>query len=176
MTDGSSELPVETVAVLAVTSRGYSRASGDPVRMAALVSRIHALLAVHAEAHGGQAVPSGTDAGLARFPTVSGALAAALGLSREVEAARDPGSHAHHGLLAMGLDCGPVVVGPFGQVAGVPVARAVRLAFAGEDRGELLLSAAAREGLELPSGLGLHAGRRERVEQLGYGFHHVVDY
>ncbi|MCB9677503.1 MAG: hypothetical protein H6737_20510 [Alphaproteobacteria bacterium] len=163
-------------AILAVTLRGYSRAEGDAVRMAGLVARVHQLLAVHAGTEGGVPCPSGTDVGLARFDGALPALRAALALVREVEAARDAHGHAHHGLLALGIDRGDVLLAPDGRVLGVPVARALRLAVLGEDRGELLVSAAAREGLELPPGVGGHAGRREQAERLGFGFHHIVDY
>jgi hypothetical protein len=38
------------------------------------------------------------------------------------------------------------------------------------------MSASAREGSELPAGVGLHTGRREQAERLGFAFHHVADY
>jgi len=144
--------------------------------MAGLVARVHQLLAVHAVSVGGEACPSGTDIGLARFAEVSSAMQACLAVVAEVEAAREVDGHAHHGLLACGVGWGPVLVGPGGQVLGVPVARAVRLAVWAEGRGEVVISDAAREAWAAPEGLGVHGARGSAVQSLGFGFGHVADY
>lgn len=157
---------------LAVVAGGYGVSDDvDVVRSASLLARIHHLLGVHASAAGGSARPSGMDVGLAWLPGPAAAVDAASALMDELEAARDPGSHRHGGLVGVGLASGPVLERPDGRLIGVPVARALRLALAAAVRGELLADAAAG----LPEGVGVFQGNRGAVDRMGFPFVHVSD-
>ena len=157
----SDGMAIETQVVAAVVLPGFCRGGNAPgsldeVRQRiGILARVHMLVAEHAANTGGTACPSGTDAALARFASTADAVRAMLALVAEVEAARDADSGHHEGLLAIGLDAGPVVIGPDGQLFGVPVARAVRLAIAAEARGEVWMSDAARSGWTVAEGLGV---------------------
>lgn len=182
-----SEEEVEVVeqVVVAVVLRGFCRGEGstedDARRRIGILGRVHALAAEHGERHGGRACPSGTDAVLLRFDGSDGvprAVSSSLELVAEVEGARDPDSHRHHGLLAVGVDIGPVAVGPDGRILGVPVGRAVRIAIAAESRGEVWISDAVRSRWAVAEGLGVQGlgrGAQARLD-LPIGAFVVSDY
>ncbi len=157
--------------VVAVVLRGFCRGEGlqdveDARRRIGIVGRVHALAAEHGDQHRGAVCPSGTDAALLRFSEPGDALAAVLALVAEVEAARGPESHRHHGLLAVGVDSGPVAVGPDGRVLGVAVGRAVRLAIAAESRGEVWISDAVRSAWSVAEGIGVQGVGRAAQQRL----------
>lgn len=157
-------------AVLAVTLRDLARAAPSS-GLVDLVGRLHALLAVHATEHGGTPVATGLDVAVSVFPAGAPALAAAIGLWDEVEGARDGGGQHHGGVLGMGLAASSADASGFGLAH----VRAVRLAIAAEERGEILLDE-AMFAAGIPTGFGAHRAHRDRIQRLGFELHVLADY
>lgn len=163
-------------AVLAVALCGAHRSGVDPVRALSAWLRVRELLAAHAAAEGGRGHASGTDLALASFDDGPSALRAALALIETFEAARDPDAHRHGGGLGIGLASGAALALSEVELLGPPVARACRLAWIGEARGELLFADGALDPRALPAGLGAHRARADLAERIGFQAFHLSDY
>ncbi|MCA9568550.1 MAG: hypothetical protein KC656_11940 [Myxococcales bacterium] len=158
------------LAVVAVALRELGRSPAEPARLADWVGRIHALLATHAVDRGGVALHTGLDVAVATFGSADAALAAALAIRDEVEAAREPSEHQHGDLLGIGVAFGPTSAG-----FGPPHVRALRLALLASDRGEILVDAPTL-GAGVPEGFGAHAARVEVAQRIGFPHHRLADY
>jgi predicted ATPase/class 3 adenylate cyclase len=140
----ASKLPSGTVTLLAFGVEGAAQvleALGE--RYYALLQRSHELIRGAFGRYGGQVVSLAEDGALAAFPAGSQALAAAVAAQRALATEPWPAGAALR--IRMGLHTGEPRLTDSGYV-GLDVHRAIRIGAAAKG-GQILLSAAAREGM-----------------------------
>jgi adenylate cyclase len=122
------EIRQRLVAILSADASGYSRLMAADDR--ATVLQLEAARKVfrrRIEAHGGRVIDMAGDSVLAVFQSAIGAISAALGVQRDLEASHDPPSDASRMRFRIGVHLGDVIEADDGTVYGNGVNIAARL-------------------------------------------------
>lgn len=153
-------LPTGRIALLLADvedSTGHLTALGD--RFPKLLTDLRRILRTVTRRHGGHEIDARADEFFAAFPTLTAALEAAIAMQRAVTAHGWPDRRSMR--VRIGIHGGRPTLTASGYV-GIAVNTVSRIADAGHG-GQILASAAVRDGAELP----------ERVELASIGKHHL---